>query len=392
MTELSLILTLLDYVDPPDLLPDSTKNSARAFKLPTLRDTNIFHTNFFKLKRAAKESLSTMKFDWIVGNPPWKDLNPAKLNEQDMPVWEWMSSKENKKFYPCGDNDVAQAFAWRAGECLQERGAVALLMPAMTLFEDLSRHFRAQFFTRYRVSAVANFSNLARDLFAGRSLAPAAAFFFGSRRELTPEHDDEYVTVFSPITANQEITRPDVSGERHATWKLLISTNEIKQISLSEIGTGSGLPWKIAMWGSPRDRRLVERFATYLPRIKELERDSTLIVSEGVQLRSKSTSSEILEPCSILNEKPVLQIRRLASLRHVFAFTQSMCELNDRQFLRVRGGRRGLLVCRPPHVIVSEARTFAVFSDDFIVVPPRQVGISSGIADADFLKALSLFL
>lgn len=104
--------------------------------------------------------LTKTKFDWIVGNPPWKDLNPSKLIEQDKPVWKWMSAAKNKKSRPCGDNEVAQAFAWRVSEFLADAGAAALLLPAMTLFEDLSRKFRAKLFSSQRVTAVANFSNL----------------------------------------------------------------------------------------------------------------------------------------------------------------------------------------------------------------------------------------
>lgn len=50
VTELSLILTLLDYVQPPDLLPTSPGKHNSDFKLLALLGTNIFQTNFFKLK------------------------------------------------------------------------------------------------------------------------------------------------------------------------------------------------------------------------------------------------------------------------------------------------------------------------------------------------------
>src|SRR5262249_1275621 len=136
VAELSLILTLLDYVDPPDLLPKPPTNK-NDFKLPALSKTNVFHTNFFKLSHSAKRVLGNAQFDWIVGNPPWKDLDPAKLIAQDAPVWDWMSIPDNKKLRPCGDNEVAQAFAWRTPDFLTESGITALLLPAMTLFEDL---------------------------------------------------------------------------------------------------------------------------------------------------------------------------------------------------------------------------------------------------------------
>ena len=49
-------------------------------------------------------------------------------------------------------------------------------------------------------------------------------------------------------------------------------------------------------------------------------------------------------------------------------------------------------VCRPPHVIVSAARNFAVYSDEFIAVPPRQIGVVSVDGNRPFLKALALYL
>jgi hypothetical protein len=57
-----------------------------------------------------------------------------------------------------------------------------------------------------------------------------------------------------------------------------------------------------------------------------------------------------------------------------------------------RAGRKTLEVCRGPHVIVSAARTFAVYEENYLVVPSRQIGIVSPNDDRDLLKALSLFL
>ena len=42
-------------------------------------------------------------------------------------------------------------------------------------------------------------------------------------------------------------------------------------------------------------------------------------------------------------------------------------------------------------MIVSAARNFAIYSEDFIVVPPRQIGVVSTSNDQNFLKALALF-
>ena len=49
-------------------------------------------------------------------------------------------------------------------------------------------------------------------------------------------------------------------------------------------------------------------------------------------------------------------------------------------------------VCPGPQVIVSAARTFAVYTDEYLVVPSRQIGVISHSDDREFLKALSVYL
>jgi len=389
VTELSLILTLLDYVEPPDLLPSKSTNSPD-FKLPALSGTNIFQTNFFKLSDIAEQVLVSTRFDWIIGNPPWKDLQPAKLIEQDKPVWKWMV--ENKKSRPCGDNEVAQAFAWRVCEFLANNGHTALLLPAMILFENPSRSFRAKFFRAQRVNAVANFSNLAEVLFAGRSRVPAAAFFYSQRGEIAL--DDEHVTVFSPLVANQETTRPISSGTRTTSWSLVTSADEIRDVPLTQIVSGDGLPWKIAAWGSSNDRQLIRRLSRQFPTVKQLENENRLVVSQGLELRVEANSAEALDEIPEVKNKPVLDVNKLAKLRHVFTFPDDAISTvpAGKTFCRKGRGKLPLSICRPPHIIVSAARTFAVFTEKYLIVPPRQIGIVSTTNDESFLKALSLYL
>ena len=48
----------------------------------------------------------------------------------------------------------------------------------MTLFEDFSENFRRAFSHEHRLHTVANFSNLAEVLFAGRSRVPGCGSVF----------------------------------------------------------------------------------------------------------------------------------------------------------------------------------------------------------------------
>ena len=100
VTELSLILTLLDYVDPPDLEGRGSLNSSFPYSVGTTSSC----ANFFESPTANNPPLQK-KFDWIVGNPPWKRLNPDKLDEHDLPVWKWI--QDNEKQRPVGGNQAA---------------------------------------------------------------------------------------------------------------------------------------------------------------------------------------------------------------------------------------------------------------------------------------------
>ncbi len=245
---------------------------------------------------------------------------------------------------------------------------------------------------------VANFSNLAEVLSAGRFRVPAAAFFYQLRNEdLRETSENECVRVYSPFVANQEATRPAVPGMRGESWSIVINASEIRDLPLAQVVSGDGLSWKLATWGSELDVRLLRRLANRFPTVKQLEEEGRLVVSEGLQLRAKSgeENQEALELVEEVVGEKQLDVDALKRLRHVFAFpSEAIVDVEpELKYVRSRGGiALPLSVCRPPHVIVSAARYFAVYSEQFLVVPPRQIGIVSPAEDHDFLKALSLFL
>ena len=192
VAELSLILTMFDYIEPPDL---STNPD---FKIPNLHNANIFYGDYFAAdcrfspkppeteepenteaaevpeEPEGSDKSEVETFDWMVGNPPWVKLRYDR--PEDRTVLEWMET--NCKMRPTGGNQAAEAFAWKVAENLAQGGVAALLLPAMTLFKYESTKFRQKFFTEMKVWCVANFANLAEVLFAGRSRVPAAAFFY----------------------------------------------------------------------------------------------------------------------------------------------------------------------------------------------------------------------
>jgi hypothetical protein len=388
ITELSLVLTLLGYVEPSDL------EKYPSFQLPALRATNIFCADFFAEQRPWGQRLEQSEKVWIVGNPPWKKLTSGDLGENDRATWSWIENTD----LPVGENQVAQAFAWRSVEHLERLplGAyVGLLLPAMTLFEAHSKRFRSEFFERMKVESVANFANLAEVLFGGRSRVPAAAFFFQPRnRAEKPGATAETIATYSPLVANQEAAKPVSEKTRSESWSLVVNASEVRNVNREEILEGDGLPWKLAAWGSHLDIRLLGRLNRRLDDFHDLEERGILTISEGPQLHKAllKAGTNRNRKCAEVVGKEKIAMSRLRRAWRVFAFPDGALQKNETHFIRTRGGERGLVICRPPHVIVNAARRFAVYSDQYLIVPPRQVGIASASGDELFLKALSLYL
>ncbi len=386
VAELSLILTMLDYIEPPDL--QSTPN----FKLPDLRGANIYESDFFDPESTWVRGAGNLTYDWIVGNPPW--IQVSSSSTADRHVMKWI--ERNSSRFPVGGHQAAEAFAWKAA-CYStpDRGVVGLLLPAMILFKKKPKKrpgFRQRFFESMQALSVVNFSNLREVLFSRRARLPAAALVY--RRRETPQgggHDR--IVTYSPLVANQEANRPSGREKRKPIWNIVPNSSEISYLEESDLDDGSNLPWKLAMWGANRDKGLIKKISQRFHRLGSLKTMHGFHIHEGFQLQEEGSGKDT-EPFSEIIGKKTLITRRLSRGMRLHTLPGNALERVPQKngFLRKRGGKAPLSVCYPPHVVVGAARTFAVYSDEFIVIPPRQIGIAGSSEKAMLLKALALYL
>jgi hypothetical protein len=395
---LSLSLTLLDYVDLPDL------ESTPRFQLPDLHGTNIFEGDFFDKDAEWRRTLGQTKFDWIVGNPPWIEIKSGKIADRDKPVWGWMQDTETRAKFPTGGNQVAEAFAWEVTNHLADGGFAGLILPAMTLFKEESAAFRKAFFRDLAVSSVANFANLAYVLFPGhkrrirgktktfRSERPAAGFFYTQKMS---SDENRPIWAFSPLVADQPASRPSGrrSRQRQNVWNILVAANQVQSVDVAEAASGSLLPWKLAMWGSHLDSRLLATVSKQFTSLGNFCTSRNIITGTGLELRS-ADSGEPTEPLPELVGQVEIETKALSNLSRIFQFPAFALKPlpEDRCFVRKGRGEIPLAISRPPHIIVDKLRRFAVYSDQFLPIPARQIGIGGDKSQADLLKALSLYL
>ena len=381
VAELSLILTLLDYVRPPDL-------SDTDFRLPSLRSRNIFEGDTFNPEPTWAERAYGTRYDWVVGNPPWKELKSDSLEETDTHVFAWMS--EHRRDRPTGGYQVAEAFAWRACDFVAEDGVIGLLLPAMTLFKYESERFRAKFLQHAQLWSVANFSNLAEILFAGRSRVPAAAFFYSCADGAQPPESIEF---FSPLVANQVLHNPGEPGSRKQVWAIIVNASEIRDVPYSRVAPGRTLPWKAAFWGTGRDERTLQYVERRFPSLGKVEHDGFAVVTEGLQLRRASHRERLIHRPELAGQ-PLLDVSGLDRRRYLFTVPADAIHRipDDRTYTREGRFELPMRVAEPPHIIVSAARNFAIYNDEFLIIPPRQIGIAVDREHTGFLIALALYL
>ena len=373
VTEFSLILTLLHYVDPPEL------HKNHDFKFPNLHNERIVESDFFDDNLIFLQQ--GLKFDWIVGNPPWIELKPNTKNEEL--VRKWIA--ENQKEKPVAGNRVADAFSWRVMDILEDEGVVGLILPATSLFNLESKKYRQKFFQEHEVVRVTNFANLRDVLFDKRATLPAATVVY---RKAIGRQDRPYIIHYGPLSINQ------ISISTNKPWAITINENEIQVVSPYEAEKGDTSVWKFALWGNHFDQRAIERLCHLFP--------STLKAfckQRGWDSQFPRQGAEFCDDQS----KPIAKIKgkklfntdvfNKIKPRYRFSIPEGVLQEIE-QDAHIRRGEEALsLTTSGPHIILSPAwNNFIIYSDEDFIIRPRQMGISAPKKDKPYLQALSIYL
>lgn len=382
VTEFSLILTMLNYIDPPEL------HRNRQFKFPELHNKRIFQSDFFDTRSLFCEEGQC--FDWVVGNPPWTE--PSADSEDERLVLKWIEAHRSE--HPVAGNKVSEACSWRAVDFLAEGGCVGFLLHAKTLFNHESKSFRQAFFGQHQVVRITNFSNLAYILFEGRGEAPAITIIYRRANEGQPKPP---VLHCGPFVINQVAYKSrQKRSKRRTTWTITLNEDEIQTIEHDEAEDGESTTWKLALWGSSRDKRAIGRLRkVFKTTLGDLVDSRRWDFSQGLSLQNAPTSTEEFQK--------VVSVPELAGMNsldadvmiksgHRFSIPSSaLSEVPPGKcFIRKRGGNAGLKIARAPHLVVNVG--YCLFSDEDFVIPHPITGLSGSVEDADYLRALSVFL
>ncbi len=377
VAEFSLILMLLHYLEPRDL-------QDLEFNFPELHNRQIFEGDFFDQENG-KFWQKGLKFDCIVGNPPWI---PANAERQKF-AHAWI--KGNKSQKPVGDLSVAEAFSWKVTDLLMPDGIVGLILPATSLFNQHSKKYRQSFFTQHEVLRITNFANI-KVLFGKKNPNVKPAMTVVYRAGDTSEKRD--IVHYGPFSVNQ------VSEAKNKPWVITINENETQTVSAYKAATGEMTVWKFALWGNHLDERAVRRIKKQFPttlkelvREKELGRGRGWSFHKGVQLR-RTTSKDKTRPVPELKGQKRFRSDVASKSLYRFSIPNDLLQEIPDEECNIRSGIaavRSLTQAR--HIVLSSVwYNYIIYSNEAFVIPEPQMEIAAPQEDEDYLKAFSVYL
>lgn len=132
----SIYLTLLDYQKPADV---------STFRFPNLLESNLLRQDAF-----CPVGFKNVKFDYIIGNPPWnrgrKEYDEAGVEiKPEYQNYIEVRARAERRRSIIGNKEIAQAFMVRALDFMGAETKTAFVLTSKVLYNNQSSHFRSYF-------------------------------------------------------------------------------------------------------------------------------------------------------------------------------------------------------------------------------------------------------
>lgn len=245
----SLYITLLDYKDPKDL-----KN----FKLPNLKNNNLFVANFFD--RKIDRYLNNIEFDFILGNPPWGYVNDDMHNNY---CKESNIETQNK--------EISRSFIYRTRDFASQKTICSLIVTSKLFYNQQkpAKKFRKFLLKECILHRFMELS-AARKILFKNAIGPACIVSYSF-------NDEDYNV--NNTFLHTTVKPSGILSSYHIITIEKYDNKKISQLFLLE----NDWAWKTLVYGSMLDIQLIQ----YLKQNKSLKKiisENNLICSSGIQI------------------------------------------------------------------------------------------------------------
>jgi hypothetical protein len=273
----SIYLTLLDYMRPPEIAD---------FKFPKLKDTNFFCADFFDKEANFNAIFKNIKFDYIVGNPPWF----RGKNEIEKPMYVKYIEERKKKEHQqeiqieIGNKEIAQAFLLRSSDFSVGNTKCALIVTSKVLYNLQSENFRKYFLCNYFIEKVFELAPVRREVFKSlndKAIAPACVLFF---KFANGNNTDTNIIEHIALKPSRFFSMFKIFS---------IYRHDIQAVQQDRLKKYDWL-WKVLVYGSYLDFNFIKRLKEDLDIIKNIIDKEQIIFKQG--LKQKDGYKQIKVP------------------------------------------------------------------------------------------------
>ncbi|OEF97778.1 HsdM family class I SAM-dependent methyltransferase [Desulfuribacillus alkaliarsenatis] len=252
VTIFSLYLTVLDYKDPKTL---------SQFSLPNLKGVNLIVSDFFDENKLLK--MSEIKFDFILGNPPWGNVKNG-LHIEYCKKRGYEDKQQN--------NEISRSFVFRARDFCDENTVCCLILHSKLLYNQKlpARNFRRFLLEETKIKNIIEMSSV-RKLVFENTKAPAAIVAFKYNNDNNLKNKIEYTSL-----------KPNIFFKLFNV--IVIEKHDVKYIAQSLLREYDWA-WKTVVYGFVGDfntiLNLKKRFNTIEDSIRE--QNPSMYVGAGVE-------------------------------------------------------------------------------------------------------------
>ncbi len=243
ITAFSLYLTLLDGINKNEIQEQIEKETPI---LPSLIGSNLLQKNTItdKIKfnveideNKEKKKYSFSRFDCIVANPPWLQLEnkgEAKKSREEI-----NSSDIYKNIH---NYQTSQAFLLRINTLCHNDTDIAIIVNNSNFLNDGAKNFRTEILEKYRLKYFYELSKIATILFKGTNY-PSAVLILDKQN--IENHKIRYIT-------------PQLTNFSRKLRLISYSSKDIKEVKQTDL-KDEDILWRIFVNGDWKDYQLIKK-------------------------------------------------------------------------------------------------------------------------------------